>query len=60
MITQIAFGGIGSFSSGITLLHNINLFHCYVAPFGVDTTYDLGVFSPGVDITFASCHRLML
>ena len=56
MITLLAFGGTGNFSSGITLLHNINMF-LFLVPSGVDTTNDLGVFSPGVDITVAGCHR---
>ena len=47
----LAFGGTGNFSSGMTLLHDINLFHQYLAPSGVDITYDLGVLSPGVGIT---------
>ena len=46
------------FSSSMTLLHVINLFHHYLAPSGVDTTYDVGVLSPGVDISVAGCHRL--
>ena len=40
--------------------HNISLFHWYLAPSGVDNTYDLGDFSPGMDITVAGCHRLTL
>ena len=59
-LTLVAFGGIGNFSSGITLHHNINLFCWFLAPSGMDITYNLGVFSPGVDITVAGCHRLTL
>ena len=29
-----------------------------LVPSGVDTTYDLGGLSPGVDIPVAGCHRL--
>ena len=60
MITLVAFADICNFPFGITLLHSINLLQWYLSPFGVDTAYDLGVFSPGVDITVASFHRLML
>ena len=59
MIKQLAFGGIGNLSSGITLPHNMNLFAWYLAPFG-NTIYSLGVFSPSVDITVAGYHRLIL
>ena len=57
-IFTIAFGGSGNISSGISICHNINHFHWYLTPYEVDTTYDLGVSSPGVDITVASCHSL--
>ena len=60
MITLVSFSGIGNFSSGITLLHNINLFHWYLSLFRVGTTYDLGVLSPDVDINVAGGHRVML
>ena len=60
MITLVAFHSTVNFSSGITLLHNINLCCWYLAPFGVDITHNLGVFSPGVDISVAGCHRLTL
>ena len=60
MITLVVLPGTGNFSSGITLLHNINLCCWYLAPSGVDTTYNLGVFSPGVDIYVVGCHRLTL
>ena len=60
ILTLVAFGDTGNFSSGITLLHNINLYHWYLASSGMDNTYDLGVFSPCVDITVADCHRLTL
>ena len=51
--TLVAFGGTGNFSSGMTLLHDINLFHQYLGPSGVDTTCDLGVLPLGVGITVA-------
>ena len=51
IFTLVAFGGTGNFSSGMTFYYHINLFHQFLAPSGVDTTYDLGVLSPGVDIT---------
>ena len=60
IFTLVAYDGTGNFSSRMTLLHDINLFHQYLAPSGVDTTYDLGVLSPGVDITVAGLHRLTL
>ena len=60
MITLVASHSTGNFSSGITLLHNITLCCWYLAPSGVDTTYDLGLLSPGLDITVAGCHRLTL
>ena len=56
----VAFGGTGNFSSGITLCCNINLFCQCLAPSGVVTTYDLGVFSSDVDITETACHRLTM
>ena len=59
IFTLVAFCGIGIFSSSMTLLHNINLFYQYLASSGVDTTYDLGVLSTGVDISVAGCHRLI-
>ena len=49
----VAFSGTGNFSSGMTLHCNINLYHWYLAPSGVDTIYNLEVFSPGVNITVA-------
>ena len=60
LLTLVSFGGTGNFSSGITLCHNISLFCQHLASSGVDTTYGLRVFSPGVDVTVASCHRLTL
>ena len=60
ILTPVAFDGTGSFSSGITLHCNINLFWQYLTPSGLDITYDLGVFSSGVNITVAGCHRLTL
>ena len=60
ILTLLAFGGTSNFSSGITLCHNINPFCHYLAPSGMDITYDLGVFPHGVDITVTGCHRLTL
>ena len=56
----VAFVVTGNFLSSTTLLLDIKLFHQYLAPSGVDTTYDLGVLSPGVGITVAGWHRLTL
>ena len=50
--------GTGNFSWGITLCHNINLLHPYLAPSSMNTTYNLEVFSPGVDFIVAGCYRL--
>ena len=52
IFTLVAFDGTGIFSSSMTL-HDISLFHQYLALSGVDTTYDLGVLSPGVGIIMA-------
>ena len=51
IFTLLAFGGTGNFSSDMIRLHHINLFHQYLAPSGVDATYDLGLLSLSVDIT---------
>ena len=51
---------LGIFSSSMTLLHVINLLHHYLALSAVDTTYDLGVLSPGLGITVACQHSLIL
>ena len=59
IFTLVAFGVTGNFSSSRNLHCNINLFHRGLAPCGVDTTYNLVVFSPGVDITVAGCHMLI-
>ena len=50
---------LGIFSSSVTLLHDINLLHHYLAPSGIDTAYDLQVLSPGVAMSMAACHRLI-
>ena len=50
IFTVVAFGGTGNFPSSITLHCNVNLFHCYLAPYGVDTAFNLGVFLPIVTI----------
>ena len=50
---------ISYFTSAITHCKNINLL-LYLAASGMDTTYDLGVISPGVDISVAGCYRLIL
>ena len=60
ILKLVAFGDTGNISSGITLCHNINPFCYYLAPSGMDITYDLDMFSPGVDITVAGCYRLTL
>ena len=60
IFTLVAFGDMGNFSSGMTLCCNSNLFCWYLAPSGVDITYDLGLFSSGVDTTVTGCHRLTL
>ena len=53
IFTLVAFGVTDNFSSSMTLVHDINLFHLYLALSGVDTTYGLRVLSPGVGITVA-------
>ena len=62
ILTLTAFGGIGNLTSLIRYphCHNINLLLLYLAPTGMDTTYDLEVFSPNVDITVAGHHGLTL
>ena len=60
ILTLAGFSGTGNFSSGVTLHYNISLFCKHLAPSGVHITYDLGVFSPGMIITVAGCHRLIL
>ena len=44
--------------SGIIHCHNIKLLFLDLAPPGINSTYDPGVFSLGVDITMAGCHKL--
>ena len=53
MLPLVGFCGAGIFSSGGTLSCNINLFLLQFAPSEIYTRYDLGVFSPGEDITLA-------
>ena len=56
----LPFGGTGNFSSGMTLLHHINLCCWYLIPSGVETTYDLQGLSPVWIFSVAGCHRLTL
>ena len=62
ILTLIACGGISNFithlASGFTHCHNINLFLLYLVPSRMGTTYDLGVFSPHVDIIIGDCLGL--
>ena len=58
-----AFGETGnliSISNQVSHCDNINLLLLYLVPSGVDTAYDLGVFSPIVDITVAGYQGLTL
>ena len=63
ILTVIPFAGVSNLISDLILsiTHcHINLFLLYMSPCEVDTTYDLGVFLPGVNITMAGCHGLTL
>ena len=49
---------LGIISSSMTLFRHIYLCCWYFGTLWVDTTYDLGVLSPGVGISVAGCNRL--
>ena len=59
IFTHIAFGGIWHLfiQYDSSPPHQPVLLE-YLVPSGIDTTYDQGVLSPGVDIPVAGCHRL--